>query len=314
MHTLTPAVILLSLFLPRCDVRLPKPCAAVPADMKCVPGGPVIRGTDHGAKSTRPAIRAWVDTFYMDTTEVTVKEFEACAAAGKCPYQKTNYKGFSEPDQPKVGVNWYAAKAFCEAHGKRLPTEAEFEKAIRGPNGELYAWGNEPVTCERAIYKHPKLGRGCGRKSPKEDTGATWPVKSRPVGRYGLYDINGNADEWVLDWYTFGGYAECGSDCLGVNPKGPCQGAEKCPGYDERIVKGGSWFWDPSHFAGYYRRPHDPHNRKEYHHFGFRCARDASSSLDFPIALYNHLLQAWLRILGTPAWWDVPHKGEQKEP
>jgi formylglycine-generating enzyme required for sulfatase activity len=69
----------------------------------------------------------------MDTTEVTVKEFEGLRSRRKCPYQKNELQRFSEPDQPKVGVNWFAAKAFCEAHSKRLPTEAEFEKAIRGP-------------------------------------------------------------------------------------------------------------------------------------------------------------------------------------
>ncbi|PKN27299.1 MAG: sulfatase [Deltaproteobacteria bacterium HGW-Deltaproteobacteria-22] len=308
MQFVTPAVMLFMMFLPRCEGRAPKLCAPAPADMQCVFGGEMIRGRDKGPRSQRPSARIWVDTYYMDTTEVTVKAFDACVAAGKCPFQKTNCKGFSDPEQPKVGVSWFAARAFCEAQGKRLPTEAEFEKAIRGPDGEWFAWGNDPPSCANTVYLAPKVGRGCGKTSPKEGTGATWPVKSRPAGRYGLYDISGNADEWTQDWYTYGGYAECGADCLGVNPKGPCGGADKCPGFVERVVKGGSWFWDPSHLPGYFRRPHFPDNKKIYHHFGFRCARDSVTPWDFVPILINEWVDGAARFSGLRMWWHPPVK------
>ncbi len=272
--------------------------------MRCVYGGTALRGRNDGPKSQRPEGRVWIETFYMDATEVTVEAYDACVAAGKCPPEKTNYKGFSEPRQPKVGVSWYAARDFCRAQGKRLPTEAEFEKAIRGPDGDLYAWGNEPPDCERTVFLQRDTGRGCGRQSPKPGTGATWPVASRPAGRYGLYDISGNADEWVADWYEHGGYERCGAACRGVNPKGPCDGAEKCSGYTQRIVRGGSWYWDESRLPGYWRRPHFPCNKKEYHHFGFRCAKDSRTPFDMVPALFNRVVETLAAWRGHTLWWQ----------
>jgi formylglycine-generating enzyme required for sulfatase activity len=312
MQVLAPALVSVLMFLPRCEERLPRPCAPAPEGMRCVFGGGMLRGRDQGPRAERPRGRVWVDTFLMDETEVTVEAYEACVAGGRCPQQKTSYQGFSEPRQPKVGVSWFAARDFCAAHGKRLPTEAEFEKAIRGPDGGTYAWGDDPPACDKVIFFDLNLGRGCGRRSPKPGTGATWPVGSRPPGRYGLFDINGNADEWVLDWYTAGGYDACGDDCRGVDPKGPCQGADVCPGFEERGVRGGSWHWDPSHLPGWFRRPHFPDNRRVYHHFGFRCAKDSVTPWDFVPALYNRWVEATWRLVGRPEahlrpwWWPGP--------
>jgi formylglycine-generating enzyme required for sulfatase activity len=74
----------------------------------------------------------------------------------------------------------------------------------------------------------------------------------------------------VADWSS-PSYAACGAACLGTNPRGPCQGAAKCPGHREKIVRGGSWYWKGHMATGYYRRFHVPSNRP-FHHFGFRCA------------------------------------------
>ena len=165
-----------------------------------------------------------------------------------------------------VGANWFHARDYCAFRGKRLPTEAEWEKAARGPNGDLFPPGNEPLTCKNAIIQENGQ-KGCG-------TGITWDVASRPVERYGLYDMAGNSWEWVADWYAKD-YTACGPACAGLNPRGPCEGADKCPGYTEKIVRGGSWWWDAEYALGSNRRPHFPAN-KPFHHFGFRCARDAA--------------------------------------
>ena len=82
--------------------------------------------------------------------------------------------------------------------------------------------------------------------------------------------MSGNSWEWVADWYTRS-YAECGADCLGVEPRGPCQAADTCAGFKRKLVRGGSWYWDAEHATAIYRRPHWPQNRP-FHHFGFRCA------------------------------------------
>ncbi|MCC6622942.1 MAG: SUMF1/EgtB/PvdO family nonheme iron enzyme [Deltaproteobacteria bacterium] len=253
------------------DGREPAPCGAPPDGMACVPGGWFWRGTDDGPPDTRPRERVWVDTFYMDKTEVTTEAFEACQKAKKCGYGKPFYPDFSRPKQPMVAVTWYRAVEFCQAHGKHLPTEAEWEKAARGPDGRLHPWGDEEATCERAIIMDA-TGRSCGVKMESKwpDKGRTFEVASRPAQLYGLFDMSGNAWEWVADWYS-PSYAACGDKCRGADPRGPCDGKEPCRGHDQRLVRGGSWYWPAKYATAVWRRPHYPKNRP-FHHFGWRCA------------------------------------------
>ncbi len=255
------------------DGRPILPCGDVPEDMACVPGGPFVRGSDDGPPDTRPKETVHLQTFWIDKYEVTVADYRACVAQRRCPKAGPRYIGFDEPSMPITGVSWFDARAYCRAHGKDLPTEAQWEKAARGEHGALYPWGDAPATCERAILKDHR-GRGCGRKKPrtKPEKGRPWPVGSRPPGVYGLYDMVGNSWEWVLDWYTTS-YADCGDACRGVDPKGPCDGAVPCKGVRRKVVRGGSWYWpaDPYNTA-IYRRAHVPSN-EPFHHFGFRCAK-----------------------------------------
>ncbi len=249
-------------------------CLEVPQGMKCIPGGVFIRGSnrttvdeDSGrkVKDEYPEGPVEVSTFFMDTDEVTFANYQECVKAKACPPARPNYRGYSRANQPMLGVNWYHARDYCRWKGKRLPTEAEWEKAARGDHGELYPWGNEKPDCTRAIIQEKKV-KGCGK-------GTTWDVGSRPAYRYGLRDMAGNSWEWVNDWYS-PDYKECGALCFGRDPRGPCNGAEKCPGHTKKIVRGGSWWWDGPYALGHNRRPHYPSN-KPYHHFGFRCAKTA---------------------------------------
>ncbi len=248
-----------------------QPCGEVPPKMACIPGGPFVRGTDDGPENTRPAEEVWLQTFYMDLYEVTYADYKACQKAGECPRAGPLYNDFSRPKQPMTGVDWYAAVRYCEVQGKHLPTEAQWEKAARGTEGALYPWGNERATCEHAVIKDER-GRSCGVKKRKEhpDKGRTFEVGSRPPGVYGLYDMAGNSWEWVYDWAS-PSYAACGDACRGTDPKGPCGGADPCPGHRERVVRGGSWYWDHRYATAVYRRTHVPDN-DPFHHFGFRCA------------------------------------------
>jgi len=247
--------------------------APVP-DMACIPGGPFLRGVKGGRHPpARPQAKVWVQTFYMDTYEVTYGAYKACEKEGRCRKAGPNYRDFDNPRQPITGVNWFDAKKYCEVHGKHLPTEAEWEKAARGTDGRLYPWGDEPATCERAVIMDGR-GRSCGvrqRSKTHADVGRPEPVGTRPPNPYGLYDMAGNSGEWVADWFT-PSWRACGKACLGVDPKGPCEGRVPCEGYTDKVVRGGSWFWPASYATTVYRRPHVPANRPIFHHFGFRCA------------------------------------------
>jgi sulfatase modifying factor 1 len=247
------------------------PCGSAPAGMACVAGGPFVRGSDSGSPDAKPAATVFVQTFYMDLLEVTYGVYKACVRAGNCADAGPNYGDFNRPRQPITGVSWYDAVKFCEVKGKHLPTEAEWEKAARGPDGGTFPWGDEPATCERAVIKD-RRGRSCGvpKRGKRPDKGRPFEVGSKPPGVYGLYDMAGNSWEWVYDWYGKS-YGTCGDACLGVNPRGPCGGAEKCPGHRRRVVRGGSWYWEARLATGYYRRAHVPGN-DPFHHFGFRCA------------------------------------------
>jgi formylglycine-generating enzyme required for sulfatase activity len=282
---------MLPFFFPQCNARFSKPCGKVDKNMSCVPGTYMIKGSNKGIKRQKNAQSVYVDTFHMNKYEVTAGQYDKCYKSKKCPYQHTNYKGFSGKNQPKIGISWYAAKKYCEVQGKRLATEAEWELSARGPDGDQYPWGNSPEPNCKLVVMEDKTGKGCGRKGKYKDKGTTWDVGSFPPYRYGLYDIIGNADEWVNDWYSKD-YKECGKKCRGINPKGPCDGRKRCSGYINRIVKGGSWYWNKTHLYGSYRRPHLPGNKKIYHHFGFRCAKSRKSKIDKYIDYFNKLLSS----------------------
>lgn len=268
----------------------PLECESLQVDgMACVPAGTFVRGSN--AERTcpqgevrriaadqpnhRPPMTIDMPGYLMDKTEVTYAAYQACVRSGECRRARPSYNDFSRAQQPMVGVKWYDAYAYCAAAGKHLPTEAEWEKAARGPHGELYPWGHESVTCERAVIRD-STGRSCGtpKAAPHPKKGRTLEVGSRAPGRYGLFDMIGNAEEWTADWYTRS-WEVCGADCLGFDPRGPCgdQPADReCGKLSRKVVRGGSWYWKKECATSWTRRPHIPKNDKPYHHFGFRCA------------------------------------------
>lgn len=246
---------------------------SIPAEMACVPGGPFIYGSNNPQwPDEHPEATVEISTFLIDRKEVTTKQYRECTEAGACKKVISNYLHMRDGDMPQVKVSWYDARDYCNWKGKRLPTEAEFEKASRGPDGNTYPWGNEKATCELAVIKEEGI-RGCSRDH--QPTGSPKVPATRPPGIYGIYDMSGNVHEWVADWYTED-RRKCGKDCLGKDPAGPCAGGE-CTGYDQKVVKGGSWYWDWDWARAAKRRAYPPANRPP-HHFGFRCARSLPGS------------------------------------
>ena len=245
-----------------------------PEAMSCIAGGPFTRGSDHHEDHAKPASEIWVQSFFMDQYEVTYAEYKSCQKARACNKAGPQYVDFDRPAQPVNGISWFDADKYCTAQGTRLPTEAEWEKAAKGGQPGLYPWGDEEATCEHAIMKGVEEGRGCGvlKGGKKPETGYPWNVGSRAANGYGLYDMAGNAYEWVADWFS-PSYEACGEACAGTDPKGPCEGAETCHGYRRKVVRGGSWYWDAARATTVYRRAHVPRNQP-FHHFGFRCAVD----------------------------------------
>ena len=197
--------------------------------------------------------------FYMDKYEVTQKKFE-----GMMGENPSRYKG---DNLPAERVLWKEANGYCERKGKRLPTEAEWEKAARGDVDTIYPWGNE-VEADKANF----CDVNCKAyfKAHQFDDGykTTAPVGSYPPNGYGLYDMAGNVWEWVSDWYGAGYYRERPHR----NPKGPFEGEDlfHVRGM-KKGLRGGSWGNNASAMR-IATRSWAHHSRVSRR--GFRCALD----------------------------------------
>ncbi|MCS6912884.1 MAG: formylglycine-generating enzyme family protein [Myxococcales bacterium] len=169
----------------------------VPDDMVAVPAGPFLRGDDRGDPDERPQRRMHLESFYIDRTEVTRAAYARCVFARRC---RPPRGGAGAGNLPVVGVSWHDAVAYCAFVGKRLPTEAEWEKAARGPHGRRYPWG-ETMSCRLANVGN---FQGDGRCAGQGPPGRPVPPGSYPQGAspYGALDMAGNVWEWVADRYA----------------------------------------------------------------------------------------------------------------
>jgi len=206
-----------------------------------------------------PYHEVYLDAYYIDRTEVTAADYAACVSGGGCTAPSSGsystYQVVGKEDHPINYVTWYQAEAYCTWAGKRLPTEAEWEKAARGTDGRKYPWGNETATCSYAVmYENGEYG--CG-------TDSTWPVCSKsPAGDspYGLCDMAGNVWEWTADWYSSSYYSSSPTN----NPSGPTSGSN-------RVRRGGGFVYFYYDLRVSNRSVDYPSNVNDA--LGFRCAR-----------------------------------------
>jgi formylglycine-generating enzyme required for sulfatase activity len=258
-------------------------------EMCIVPQGPFWRGCNplfdelcassdwamYDQPTERPNVWVSVNGFRMDRFEVSVTRYKECYDAGLC---EKPFGGWSPADgytwgyvgteeHPVNGINWHAAQDFCAFDGKRLCTEAEWEKAARGADGRTYPWGHHCPPLEWEVSCNPL------------DSPITWemeigtvPVGQHPEGRsaYGLHNMGGNVSEWVSDIFEV--YYGFSPDSLD-NPTGP---VPKPDGIEElHTIRGGStyeWWEGSDPMRTTYRTAQFPNY--SYYTIGIRCCQD----------------------------------------
>ena len=205
------------------------------ANMVLIPAGEFQMGSDNGERDEKPVHTVYLDAFYIDKHEVTVAEYKRFVkATGHRPLSESVARTSPTDQHPVVQVSWHDAMAYAKWAGKRLPTEAEWEKAARGGLiAQDYPWG-DTIDANKANYnKNTKSG---------EHDERTTPVGTYPANGYGLHDISGNVAEWCLDTYQRKFYADVPRD-------NPIAGAENVQqaitnvdvSKKKRVVRGGSW-------------------------------------------------------------------------
>jgi len=232
-----------------------------------------------------PAHMVMLDSYLIDKYEVANRDYsEFIRATGHPAPAYWDDPRLNHAEQPVVGVNWYEAKAYCEYRGKRLPTEAEWEKAARGPQANLYPWGKD--------FDPGKVNYG-------RNHDATLPVYAYPdgVSYYGVYNMAGNVFEWVSDWYDPRYYSRFETS---VNPPGPAQPlwiggtgtyVDRLTVGEKRVIRGGSWIAPEGTVRSTHRFWNHPLNNSYGVGLGFRCAKGASQELD------RHIKDAYVSAL-----------------
>lgn len=245
--------------------------------------------------SEKPAHKVRLSPYCIDEFEVTVADYKACSDRGACrragkennwpgikPAQRKLYDPLCNATDPVAKakhpincVDYEQAREFCDARGGRLPTEAEWEFAARGPDGRVYPWGDDPPSaallnacgkeCLEWQKKHQDPDNPPATMYDQDDGFAnTAPVGSFPKGksRYGVQDVVGNVWEWVSDIYA--DYGADAAKAVQSDPTGPGTGTD-------RVIRGGAWNGAlPSWVRPSFRFHAQPSARS--YGFGFRCA------------------------------------------
>jgi formylglycine-generating enzyme required for sulfatase activity len=202
----------------------------------------------HVLLDDRPARKVRMPAFKLDKYEVTNAKYAEFVKAMKhrTPYHWVEGRFAADTaDHPVYNVSWDDAKAYCEWKGKRLPTEAEWERAARGGQIEKDYPNGDQITAKDARFN---VTNGPG------------PVGKSPANAFGLYDMAGNVAEWTADWFAGDYYKRNEND----NPRGPAEGLY-------RIIRGGAWSDPPKRITVFFRNWVRPNQRTP--NIGFRCAK-----------------------------------------
>ena len=218
-----------------------------------IPAGSFVMGDDEQS----PRREIFLDAFYIDRHELTTARYARFLAATGSAHPPEGWERLEQgagAELPVVGVDWEDAAAYCAWAGRRLPTEAEWEKAARGTDGRSYPWGGESPSVNRANYAN---------SAPEAYDGGLHKVGAHPSGRspYGVDDMAGNVSEWTADWHAEGFRR---GDVR--NPKGPGAGAAK-------VIRGGGRYDRAERVLSALRYHGSPQLRAD--DIGFRCAADA---------------------------------------
>ncbi|MCJ7717453.1 MAG: formylglycine-generating enzyme family protein [Anaerolineales bacterium] len=228
--------------------------------------GPACLGTSYGDEM--PVHPVKLDAFWIDQTEVTNQGYLGCVEDQVCSlpsdlgsFTREKYFGDSfYADYPVVWITRDQAVEYCSWAGGRLPTEAEWEYAARGPESRTFPWGEE-FESSRANYCDASCAAGVFDPSYDDGFPETAPVGSFPTGMSwcGALDMAGNVREWVADWFYY--YSADPQ----TNPVGPVDG-------DKHTAKGGCWLDSPENL----RASNRGQNTRDYtrHKVGFRCVMD----------------------------------------
>lgn len=233
-------------------------------DMVLIPGGVFIRGADVGGFDEQPAREIDLDPFQIDRYEVTNHQYGQFAAAtghrkaGPPARYAKNVGRMRGPNQPAVYVSWEDARDYCQWKGKRLPTEAEWEKAMRGTDGRLWPWGNQ---------ERPN-GANWARVDDGADVAAVVGTFESDASPFGVMDGAGNVMEWVEDWYSETYF----KDSPDRNPPSPEHGVY-------RVLRGGGYTTTGADVRITSRSKMVPDFRDET--IGFRCAKSVEQDGHF---------------------------------
>ncbi len=237
------------------------------APMVMIPAGLFTMGSDDGPHNERPAHTVTLDAYYIDRYEVTLSLYRKFLEEGNhdAPPTWDDEAATTVGDRPAIGMRWESAAAYCRWARKRLPTEAEWEKAARGTDGRRYPWGEMQPFVDIANYN-----RGMWVSEAITLVAVTGGLEGMSVRHglkeggkspFGLSHMAGNVAEWVADWYERDYYHKS----PGRNPSGPMTG-------EKRVLRGGSWSDVPSALRATARFSAEPNF--EDRTVGFRCATD----------------------------------------